>query len=111
LRSNAMRVFYRIRGARRAAVTVYEQTAVTFCCAEMERRWGTLIGFGARGCKASTSDTVNLFTDRAQASGKTIPEVTAVAACPWCGEAVDARQEQGGTAARRVATMRKTPRR
>ena len=49
---------------------------------------GRLIVFGVRGYKRSTSRDVNLFSDRAQAGGKTILEVTAVAACPFCGEAI-----------------------
>ena len=83
-----MRVFYRVRCARRVAVTTYEATRVVFCCEAMERQWGRLIGFGARGYKASTSRDVNLFSERTQTGGKSVLEVTAIAACPWCGEVV-----------------------
>ena len=34
-----MKVFYRVRCARRSALTVYEATRIAFCCAEMERQW------------------------------------------------------------------------
>jgi hypothetical protein len=95
LRRNVMRVFYRVRCARRVAT--YEVTRVVFCCGEMERHWGRLIGFGVRGCKTSTSADVNLFTDRAQVGGKTILETTAIAACPWCGETVATISRGGKT--------------
>ena len=85
-----MRVFYRaVRCARRAAITTCEVTRVVFCCGDMERWGGKLVGFGVRGYARSTSDSVNLFSDRAQANGKTVLEVTPIAACPWCGEAVE----------------------
>ncbi len=81
-----MRVYYR---AVRSAVTTYEATRVAFCCAAMKRFWGRLVGFGVRGCARSTSADVNLFADRAQAGGKSVLEVTAIACCPWCGEAIE----------------------
>ena len=61
----------------------------------MQRQWDRLIGFGVRGYKRSTSADVNLFSDLAQASGKTILEVVAITACPWCGEAVATCQVAG----------------
>ena len=87
-----MRVFYRVRCARRSAVTTYEATRVVFCCTEMERQWGRLVGFGVRGCKASTSADVNLFADRAQVGGKTVLEATPVVFCPWCRQRVSVAQ-------------------
>ena len=71
---------------------VYRQGQVSWCCAEMCRWWGLLVGFGVRGCAASTSRTVNLFLDRPQASGKTAVEVVPLDFCPWCGQAVETCQ-------------------
>lgn len=80
-----MRVFYR---ALRRSVLVYQQTRVSFCCAEMEHQWGRLLGFGARGIAACTSRDVSLFIDRQQANGRTILEVVPIQHCPFCGEAI-----------------------
>jgi hypothetical protein len=81
-----MRVFYR---ALRRSIVVYQQTSVTFCCAEMERRWGKLLGFGARDVSACTSREVNLFADRQQANGQTILEMVPIRYCPFCGEEIE----------------------
>ena len=81
-----MKVFYR---ARHSSLVVYEQTAVAFCCAEMERQWGRLIGFGAKDCQRSTSRDVNLFTLRPQASGRPVLEVTPICHCPFCGKMIE----------------------
>jgi hypothetical protein len=90
-----MRVFYRsVRSARAPFITTFEATRVEFCCAEMERQWDRFVGFGIRGCLRSTSADVNLFTDRTQANGKMVLEVTAIAACPFCGEAVEPCREK-----------------
>ena len=90
-----MRVFYRVpRCARRSAVTVYEATRVVFCCEEMKRHWGRLVGFGVRGCPHSTSRDVNLQMVRPQANGGHVVEVTPVAHCPWCGETVEICREK-----------------
>lgn len=86
-----MRVFYRSECARR--VTVYRQGKVRFCCAEMCRRWGVLIGFGAKGC-ASTSRDVCLYLDRPQAHGPAVLELVPVTCCPWCGEPVEVCREK-----------------
>ena len=81
-----MRVFYR---ALLRSVVVYQQTKVTFCCGEMEKRWTKLIGFGARSIDACTSWDVNLFIDRQQANGRAILEVVPVLHCPFCGEPIE----------------------
>jgi hypothetical protein len=81
-----MRVFYR---CVRRALTVYQQTRVAFCCAEMKRQWNRLLGFGARDVSASTSREVNLFVDRAQANGRTVLELIPVQHCPFCGESIE----------------------
>lgn len=68
---------------------VYEQTApIKPCCAEMARRWGSLVCFGIAGARRSTSREVNLYVPQPQANGKAVLEVVPVAFCPWCGEAV-----------------------
>src|SRR5262245_55577117 len=52
-----MRVFYRASQGRTG--TVYERTGpAKFCCVEMCRWWGVLIGFGMRGCERSTISEV-----------------------------------------------------
>ena len=85
-----MRVFYSVpKCASRSAVIVYEAVRVIFCCAEMKRYWGRLIGFGVCGYARSTSRDVNLFTAIPQAGGKTVLEVTPIACCPWCGKAIE----------------------
>jgi hypothetical protein len=88
-----VRVFYRSRPAKRsllgAPAVVYQQGPVRFCCAAMCERWGSVIGFGARGCAASTSRDVNLFTDRPQVGGGAVLLLTGICFCPWCGEAVE----------------------
>jgi hypothetical protein len=81
-----MRVFYR---ACHSSIVVYDQTRVSFCCAEMERQWDRLIGFGAKGCLRSTSRDVSLFTLHPQANGRPVLEVTPIGFCPWCGEAIE----------------------
>jgi hypothetical protein len=83
-----MRVPYRSRCAR--VGTVYEIAGpIRFCCASMCRTWGEFIGFGIRGHAATTSREVNVFTDRAQASGGTVCILTEIQHCPCCGEAVE----------------------
>ena len=81
-----MRVFYR---ALRRSIVVYQQTRAVFCCGEMARRWGKLLGFGARGAPACTSREVNLFVDRAQTNSRTVLELVPVQHCPFCGEAIE----------------------
>jgi hypothetical protein len=99
LRRAFLRVFYRVpRRALRTALTVYEQAAVEFCCAEMGRQWDRLIGFGVKGYPRSTSRDVNLFTVRPQAHGSFVLEVTAVVFCPWCGVAVEMIRRERGAA-------------
>ena len=61
---------------RRAAVTTYEAIRVMFCCDEMKRQWGRLIGFGVEELRGVDQRYVNLFTDLAQANGNTVLEVT-----------------------------------
>jgi hypothetical protein len=51
--------------------------------------WGALVGFGARGCAASTNRAVNLYTDRPQAEDGFVLELTPIEHRPWCGEAVE----------------------
>jgi hypothetical protein len=91
-----MLVIYRsVTPRRHGAPVVYEQAApVKWCCVEMCRWWGVLIGFGVRDHAASTNQTVNLYCDRPQANGTTILEVVPVACCPWCGEAVETCREK-----------------
>lgn len=79
-----MQVFYRPSCAQ-----TFTQGPVKFCCADMCRWWGRLIGFGVRGCPTSTSQDVNLYLDRPQANGKTAVEVVPVTFCPFCGAAVE----------------------
>ena len=81
-----MKVFY--RSIRRTFV-VYQQTRAVFCCAEMERQWGKLLAFGAKGVDACTSREVSLFIDRQQANGRTILEIVPIQHCPFCGEAIE----------------------
>lgn len=83
-----MRVVYRAR-APRGAATVYESKDVRFCCERMRRWWGVLIGFGVRGCPASTSREVNLFHSRSQVGSAAALEVVAIDHCPFCGESVE----------------------
>jgi hypothetical protein len=84
-----MRVFYRaIRSRRTGLPATYQQGPVKFCCVEMCRRWGTVIGLGARGA-SSTDRAVNLYLDRPQANGRTVLELVPVEHCPWCGEPVE----------------------
>jgi hypothetical protein len=84
-----MLVFYRLaRRQRRAAYPVYELTRLAFCCTAMERKWGRVIGFGAKDCKASTSRDVNLHSLRPQVSGAVVEHV-AVNFCPFCGERIE----------------------
>ena len=90
-----MRVFYRVpKCACRSVVTVYEVTRVVFCCEEMKQQWGRLIGFGVKDCLRSTSRDVSLFTAIPQVNGNFLLEVTPVACCPWCGEAVETCREK-----------------
>lgn len=86
-----MRVFYR---SLRHSLLVYQQTNVSFCCAEMARQWGKLFGFGARDILACPSRDVNLFIDRPQANGRTILELMPIQHGPFCGEAIEAVREK-----------------
>jgi len=86
-----MKVFYR---SLRRTLVVYQQTRAVFCCAEMARRWGKLLGFGARGIAACTSREMSLFLDRAQANGRTILEVVPIRCCPFCGEEIEIVREK-----------------
>jgi hypothetical protein len=70
------------------SLVVFRQGPVAFCCTEMCRWWGVLVGFGVRGHAATTSRTVNLFLSRPQANGPQVLEVVPVDYCPWCGEVV-----------------------
>lgn len=88
-----MRVLYR---CLRRALPVYEQLAVTFCCASMKCQWGRLIGFGTRDVSASTSRDVSIFLDHPQANGRMILELLPIRHCPFCGEAIEkVRMRQG----------------
>ena len=83
-----MRVSY--RSVPSAAEPVYEQAGpVTFCCAEMCRRWNALVGFGVLGHDRSTSREVNLSIPKPQANGRTLAEVVPIDFCPWCGQPVE----------------------
>lgn len=68
---------------------VYQSGRIKFCCVEMNRWWGRLIGFGVRDCSESTSRDVNLFLTHPQANGMAVLEAVPVQCCPWCGEAVE----------------------
>jgi len=83
-----MQVFYRTlrRKACNLPVT-YEQTSVKFCCMEIERQWGRLLGFGVRSHPRSTSHEVNLYVIHPQVSGFVL-EVVPIGFCPFCGCAV-----------------------
>ena len=78
-----MRVLYR------SVRSVYRQGRVDFCCAAMCRWWGLLVGFGAKGGAASTSNEVNLYLDRPQVNGGVAVELIPIDHCPFCGEAVE----------------------
>jgi hypothetical protein len=70
--------------------SVYELTeAVRFCCAEMRREWGVLIGFGVNGRPRTTSREVNLLGLRQCPVGTIIPALTEIRFCPWCGETIE----------------------
>jgi hypothetical protein len=84
-----MRVMYRAESRSPRLPTVYRAGAVKWCCAEMCRWWGVLVGFGVRGCAASTGRDVNLFIDRPQANGKSVIETVPATFCPWCGQLVE----------------------
>jgi len=84
-----MKVFYRVPRRRRNGPTVYEAVRVEFCCDEMERHWGRIVGFGGKGFRASTSRDLCLYLDRRQAVDGFIVEMVPVAFCPWCGTAVE----------------------
>ncbi len=83
-----MKVFYSASQVNVAAPVIYQSGRVKFCCVEMNRWWGRLIGFGARDCPESTSREVSLFLSRLQTNGKATLEVVPVQCCPWCGEAI-----------------------
>lgn len=87
-----MRVFYR---ALYGSIAVYQQTSVSFCCAVMARRWGKLLGFGARDGAVCTSRDVSLFIDRQQANGRTVLELVPIQHCPFCGEVIETVREKG----------------
>ncbi|HTU21022.1 MAG TPA: hypothetical protein VMG10_23420 [Gemmataceae bacterium] len=67
---------------------------MSFCCAEMARRWGKLLGFGARGIPACTSRQVSLFLDRPQANGRAVLELVPIHHCPFCGEVIETVREK-----------------
>jgi hypothetical protein len=81
-----MKVCYR---SIRRTLVVYQQTRAVFCCEEMARQRGKLLGFGARGVDACTSREVSLFVDRAQANGRAVLEVVPIQCCPFCGEVIE----------------------
>jgi hypothetical protein len=85
-----MRVMYRAESRSPRMPVVYRPGAVKWCCIEMCRWWNVLIGFGVRGCPASTSRDVNLFIDRPQANGENVVETVEIAFCPFCGQPVEA---------------------
>jgi len=90
-----MRLFYRcIRSIRNAGpVTVFEQAGpILVCCPRMDWEWGDLVGFGAKGCQRSTSQSVNIFTVLPQASGRVIAGMSEIRFCPWCGEEIEIRR-------------------
>ena len=85
-----MQVLFKASQRRPSLPVVYQPGRVKFCCASMSRWWGVLIGFGARGCAASTCRDVCLYLDRPQASGGTVLKVVPVEFCPFCGEVIEA---------------------
>jgi hypothetical protein len=87
-----MRVTYRSLPGRglKGPVAVYEQVGpVSFCCADMCREWGLLIGFGIKGHPRTTSREVNLQTLHPQSSGSIVQGITEIRCCPWCGQEVE----------------------
>jgi hypothetical protein len=84
-----MRVCYRARPAKRPGLVYELDDGVRCCCEGMRRHWNRLIGFGAPGCRASTSREVNLASARPQANGRFVWELFPISFCPWCGEAVE----------------------
>ena len=81
-----MQVTYRChRGGRE---TVYEQADVCFCCEEMQREWGIMLGFGICGHACTTSREVNLFGLHQYSTGTIIPSIIEIRFCPWCGEEI-----------------------
>jgi hypothetical protein len=85
-----MRVSYRCAGRYRDGAPVYEQTAVTHCCGEMKRRWGSLIAFGVPGHPRTTDRAVNLCSAVPQAGNRAALSLVPVDFCPWCGAAIEA---------------------
>ncbi len=83
-----MRVTYRCCGACPDGTPVFEATGARFCCGEMSRYWGRLIGFGAPG-RRSTDREVNLVSAVPQRGGRSVASLAAVQFCPWCGEPVE----------------------
>ena len=89
-----MRVLYQACAPQQPSAdptVVYEQaTPVKWCCADMAREWGQLVGFGVKGHPRTTDHGVNVFTLHPQTAGSVIPGITPIAFCPWCGEAIEA---------------------
>lgn len=81
-----MRVSYRACTCKGA--TVYEQTDVCFCCEDMRREWGIMLGFGICGHPRTTSREVNLFGLHQYSTGTIIPSICEIRFCPWCGEEI-----------------------
>jgi len=82
-----MQVTYCCHRGRRAVV--YEQDGVEFCCEDMRREWGILLGFGIHGNACTTSREVNLFGLHQYSTGKIIPSIMEIRYCPWCGEEIE----------------------
>jgi hypothetical protein len=58
-----MKMYYRAKLARVGTEIVYSQTGQpVFCCEEMARQWGRLLGFGVQGHGWTTSREVNLYS-------------------------------------------------
>lgn len=60
-----------------------------FCCQEMARHWGVMIGFGVRDRPKSSSKEVNIWTRIPQARGMFTWGLVEIRFCPFCGEAVE----------------------
>jgi hypothetical protein len=83
-----VRVFYRSRPAK-SAVVFEAARRVEWCCADMCRQWGRLIGFGVPGHPHTTDRDVNIVATVPQANGGAVLEIVPIAFCPFCGQAVE----------------------
>jgi len=60
-----------------------------FCCEELARQWGRLLGFGVQGHRWTTSLNVNLYSMLPQIGREPVCVLAPIHFCPWCGEAVE----------------------